>query len=247
MRFFLEISYDGADFYGWQVQPNKRTVQGEFNVVLSKILQEPIHVIGCGRTDSGVHASQFYLHFDCKKQPYENLVHKLNTMLPETICVKRSILVSDEQHSRFDATYREYIYHAHFQKNPFRRHHSFQCIYKDLDLEVMQRVAASLTEYKDFQALSKWNEDINSSICEVSKAELTFIQQENRMELKIGANRFLHNMIRRIMGLLISVGRGKISEQEVKEVMRNNGSFKLNFVAPPEGLFLCAVKYPYRT
>lgn len=245
MRFFLEINYDGSGFYGWQVQPNKQTVQSEINKALSTILQEKINVIGCGRTDAGVHASQFFLHFDCEKQPYENLVYKLNSILPETICVKRIIPVSNEQHSRFDAVYREYIYHAHFEKNPFKRHYSFQCIYKNLDFDAMKRVATSLTQYNDFQALSKWNEDVNSSICHVSKAELKFIHKENRMELRIGANRFLHNMIRRIMGLLISVGRGKITEQEVEHVMKNNGSFRLNFVAPPEGLFLCAIHYPY--
>lgn len=243
MRFFLELAYDGADFFGWQVQPDKLTVQGTINTVLSKILQEDIHVVGCGRTDTGVHASQYYLHFDCNKMPYDNLTYKLNSMLPDSISVKHLLKVEDTQHSRFDAIKRSYTYKLHFNKDPFKRHFSYYCFYKNLDITAMQSVAQSLKNYTDFAPLSKYNEDNSSTLCTIYSSEL--IETTDGLEFHISANRFLHNQIRRTIGLLILVGRGKISPEEVDTILTTTGQFKLNFVAPPEGLSLSKVDYPY--
>lgn len=245
MRYFAEIAYDGTDFSGWQVQPSKTTVQGEINRVLSQITQENIHVVGCGRTDAGVHASQFYLHFDTQKVVPDNIAYKLNSMLPENITVYRVFSVEADQHSRFDAARRSYVYHMHFEKNPFLTRFSSYSFYKNLDVVAMQQVAASLINYQDFDTVSKFNEDNQNTLCNIYESKLLVFENENRMELHISANRFLHNMIRRIMGLLISVGRGKISQKEVAEVFSNGGKFGLNFVAPPQGLFLCGVEYPF--
>lgn len=249
MRFFIELSYDGSQFFGWQVQPDKTTVQGELNQWLSQLLQEEINVVGCGRTDAGVHAKQYFAHFDCEKQPYENLAYKLNSVLPETIAIQQIFKVEDEQHSRFDANLRAYTYYIHFDKNPFLRHFSYQCFYKDLDIDLMQKVASSLVNYKDFEPLSKASEDVNHSFCDIYSSSLIKKETENglQLELTISANRFLHNMIRRIVGLLINVGRGKITEQEVVEVLTNGGQFSENFVAPPQGLHLIKVDYPFLT
>lgn len=243
MRYFVEIAYDGTLFSGWQVQPSKQTVQGEINSILSTILQDAIHVVGCGRTDAGVHASQFYFHFDTVKILPENILYKLNSMLPSSIVAYQIFSVENELHSRFSATKRSYVYHTHFSKNPFQNQFSYYCYYKNLDRHAMQTVVDLLKQTTDFAPLSKFNEDNENTLCTIYSAELLFVEEENRMELHITANRFLHNMIRRIMGLLLSVGRGKLSLTEVKDVLGNTGTFSLNFVAPPQGLFLNGVEY----
>ena len=245
MRFFVEISFDGTNFHGWQIQPDKVTVQGTINTLFSKILQEKIHITGCGRTDAGVHAKQFYFHFDCNQKPMDNLVYKLNCVLPDSISVKRLVPVQNDQHSRFDAVKRTYVYHTHFYKNPFRQHYSYHCYYRNLDINRMKETALELKQFTDFSPLSKFNEDNQTTICHIKESELIYNKSEQCMELMISADRFLHNMIRRTMGLLISVGRGKISRNEVHDVMSNSKEFRLNFVAPPEGLFLTGVQYPF--
>ena len=245
MRFFIQLSYDGSQFSGWQIQPSKPTVQQVIEETLTTILQEPISVTGCGRTDAGVHAKVYYLHFDCKDQPFQNLEYKLNSMLPNSIAVQRILPVQQNHHARYDATKRSYTYHIHFDKNPFLNAYSYHCFYKELDIELMQQVAQELVNYTDFSALSKDNEEIDNAICTLFSSTLTHNKKENTLELNISANRFLHNMIRRIVGLLITVGRGKISAQEVRDVMRNGKQFRINFVAPPQGLFLSGVEYPF--
>lgn len=245
MRYFLKITYDGTDFHGWQVQPGQPTIQQKLNDSLSKILQQSIQVTGCGRTDAGVHASEYYLHFDSNKQAENKLIYQLNSVLPDSIAVLELIPVKDDQHARFDAYKRSYTYHIHFEKNPFLNRFSYHCYYRKLTIEKMKRVAESLIQYSDFSPLSKDNEDVKSTICSIYQSELIIKKGGKQLELKISANRFLHNMIRRIVGLLISVGREKISEEEVIEVMSNSAEFSLNFVAPPEGLFLSGVNYRF--
>lgn len=245
MRFFLQISFDGSHYKGWQRQPDQPSVQQTIEESLQTILQEPIAIVGCGRTDAGVHASVFYLHFDCIKQPNKNLVYKLNSVLPHSIAVQQLIPVTEEQHARYSATKRSYVYHIHFNKNPFLNQYSYHCYYRNLDFDLMQNTAANLIKYKNFSPLSKTNEDIDSTICHISQSILKIDEKKQRLELNISANRYLHNMIRRIVGLLINVGRRKISEEEVNEVLSNSTEFSLNFVAPPQGLFLSGVEYPF--
>lgn len=245
MRFFVEIAFDGSEFHGWQVQPNTNTVQGIINHWLSTILQQDIHVVGCGRTDAGVHANQFYFHFDCEKNPPSELLYKLNSVLPDTIAVKRILPCKPSNHSRFSAVERTYHYYTHFTKNPFLRHYSYYCTYQELDIEKMKKVASMLTNYTDFSPLSKYNEDNRTTLCKLTQSLLRYDENQQTMELKVSANRFLHNMIRRIMGLLISVGRRKINIDEVADVMSTSSEFSINFVAPPEGLFLTGIQYPF--
>lgn len=245
MRHFVKISFDGTDFFGWQVQPDKQTIQGEINTILSKILQENIHVVGCGRTDTGVHASEYYLHFDCTKELPSELKYKMNQMLSNSIVVQEVFKVESKQHSRYDATKRSYTYHLHLQNDPFKNRYSTYCFYKDLDIQAMQSVAKSLMNYTDFEALSKTAEEQNHSLCTIFSSELIYVREENRLEYQVTANRFLHNMIRRIIGLLINVGRGKITPNEVELVLREKRQFRQNTVSPPQGLFLSNVEYSY--
>ncbi|MBX2846032.1 MAG: tRNA pseudouridine(38-40) synthase TruA [Saprospiraceae bacterium] len=245
MRHFLEVAYNGKTFSGWQVQPNKRTVQGVINDALSTLHQQPINVVGCGRTDAGVHASQYFLHYDADKPPHEDIVYRLNALVGREIAVKRIIAVGDDDHARFHATERAYTYRTHFQKDPFFDELSYYCFYRGLDHEAMQQAAWLIAQTKDFAPLCKADEDQTNTRCDVRYVRLSFSKDGNAMELNIASNRFLYNMIRRIVGLLITVGRGKIDNTEVKHVLETSGTFNINFVAPPQGLYLSRVAYPF--
>ncbi len=242
MRYFARICFDGTDFFGWQIQPNQRTIQEEIEQVLQQITQENIHIVGCGRTDAGVHASTYFFHVDVSNSLPENIVYKLNSMLPTSIVIQQMFLVPDDLHARFSADSRSYVYHLHFTKNPFTSRFSYYCFYKQLNVELMQQVVSMLPSIKDFAPLSKRGDE-EHTICNIYEAKLLSIEDENRMELHVTANRFLHNMIRRIVGLLISVGRQKLTIEEVNQVLNVGGNFRINFVAPPQGLFLCGVEY----
>jgi len=245
MRYFLEIAYHGKPFSGWQIQPGKKTVQGVLNAGLSTLLQEEVSCVGCGRTDTGVHASQFFLHFDCKSTPHPELVYKLNSVLDKGIAVKRLLPVRDESHSRYDASERAYTYKTHFYKNPFLSDLSYECFYRNLDHDLMQKVVALFPETKDFKPLSKVDESQHSTLCDIRSASLTFNSDYSEMEFNIASNRFLYNMIRRMVGLLVTVGRGKMEFEEVQQVLKTAGTFTVNFVAPPQGLYLSRVEYPF--
>jgi len=172
-RFFLEISYKGTDYCGWQVQPNQVTIQQKVNEALSTILNEPIMCLGCGRTDSGVHASQFFLHFAPTKPIPEKFVFRLNKFLPSDIAVKRLIInVPEDAHARFDATYRAYDYYAHFNKSPFLYQSSFFFPWLPLDVESMNTAAQLLLQYEDFRMFCKSGHSSKTTLCQIFKAEL---------------------------------------------------------------------------
>lgn len=245
MRHFLEIAYHGKGFSGWQIQPGFRTVQSELNNTLSQLFQEEINCVGCGRTDSGVHASQFFLHFDSSTSPHPELVYKLNTMLEPGIAVKRIFPVTQEDHSRYSATERSYTYKMHFYKDPFLTDLSYECFYRNLDIDVMQKIVHMLPEVQEYQALSKVDENQTNTLCDIRSASLSCNANQSQMQFNITSNRFLYNMIRRIVGLLVTVGRGKMTLAEVQQVLLSGGTFSINFVAPPHGLYLSGVKYPF--
>lgn len=246
MRYFLEIAYRGTNYHGWQIQPNARSVQETINTALSTIINQPIYCVGCGRTDTGVHASQFFLHFDAPEILPLHFVARLNKFLPKDIAIKRLIDQLPEQaHTRFDATYRAYDYYMHFQKNPFLQEHSLYYPYAKLDHVVMQEVARLLLNYEDFVMFCKTGSDTKTTLCQLFKTELVYNKTDRKLRFHIAANRFLRGMVRRIMGLLLSVGRGKIGFEEVKTVMDTKGKFSINLSVEPQGLFLSEVRYPY--
>jgi len=241
-RYFLQIAYDGTNYSGWQMQPNKVSVQSTIDEALSTIFNEPLaHCTGCGRTDSGVHASDFYLHFEASNPIPENFVYRINKYLATDITVKR--IFECDRHSRFDATYRAYDFHIHFDKNPFKHRFSFFFPYKPLDIPKMQRVAASLVNYKDFKPFEKSKSSSKTSICQMYECALFYDEQTQSLRLHLAANRFLRGMVRRITGAVLMVGVGKISESTFKEVMDTTGAFSLNVSVPPNGLFLSEVRY----
>jgi len=247
-RFFLEISYKGTDYCGWQVQPNQVTIQQKVNEALSTILNEPIMCLGCGRTDSGVHASQFFLHFAPTKPIPEKFVFRLNKFLPSDIAVKRLIInVPEDAHARFDATYRAYDYYAHFNKSPFLYQSSFFFPWLPLDVESMNTAAQLLLQYEDFRMFCKSGHSSKTTLCQIFKAELHIDDANGTLRFHIAANRFLRGMVRRVMGALLMMGKGKIPLEEFKYVMdyKKKKFEKMNISVPPQGLYLSEVRYPY--
>ncbi len=247
-RYFIEIAYQGQNYCGWQVQPNGVTVQSTLTDALSTITQQPIHTIGCGRTDSGVHASQFFVHFDLEGEVPENFLYRINKFLPKDISVFRLIPnVPPDANTRFDATYRAYDYYVHFNKSPFLHQQSFFYPWTPLNLNEMNKAAALLLNYKDFRMFCKSGHSSKTTLCNLYKSEFIYDEAAGKLRFHIAANRFLRGMVRRVMGALLMVGKGKISLAEFKDAMDNKKEQfdSMNVSMPPQGLYLSEVRYPY--
>ncbi|MBR4994854.1 MAG: tRNA pseudouridine(38-40) synthase TruA [Alistipes sp.] len=245
MRYFIELSYDGAAYCGWQRQPDAPTVQQALEQALSTLLREPIEVVGAGRTDTGVNASYYVAHFDIEKGVNDcaQLVYKLNLILPQDIAVRRVRAVKAEAHARFDAVEREYTYYISQRKNPFRRYSAWQ-YYVPLDVERMNEAAAKLLEYDDFTSFAKLNSNNKTNICRVVKAEWRRADGDDDLLIfTIRADRFLRNMIRAIVGTLVDVGRGRYSVDDFERILHSRDLSLSSAGAPAQGLFLSDVAY----
>lgn len=244
MRYFIEIAYNGTNYHGWQIQPNAITVQEILNKSISTILQEDINAIGCGRTDTGVHASQFFAHFDTMKamSNTDDFAYRLNKLLPKDIACYRAFRVEDEQHARFDATARTYHYFIHQNKNPFKLDNS-HFFTLELDIEKMNEAAKLMFNYEDFTSFSKLHTDAKTNICTLYHAKWT--KNGNNLVFEIKANRFLRNMVRSIVGTLIDVGLNKISIKEFTDIIERKDRSEAGVSVPGKGLFLSKIDYPY--
>ncbi len=243
MRYFLELSYNGKNYHGWQVQPEAITVQGTVNRAISTILQENISVIGAGRTDAGVHASQMFAHFDTDKIIDENFSYKLNAILPNDIVIIKTKQVSLDAHARFDAINRSYEYHIWLGRNPFLLDTTWQLQYQNIDVTAMNQAARILFEYEDFECFSKVKTDVNTFICKITQAVWKY--DKNKLTFYISADRFLRNMVRAIVGTLLEVGLGKKSIENFREVIESKNRCKAGTSVPAKGLFLTNVSYTY--
>ncbi|SFS65409.1 tRNA pseudouridine38-40 synthase [Zhouia amylolytica] len=242
MRYFLEFSYNGKNYHGWQIQPNGITVQEMLEKALSTLLRKEIKMIGAGRTDTGVHAKQMYAHFDVDESlDVLVLQKKLNSFLPADIAVHDLFLVDDEAHTRFDAIERTYEYWITARKNPFLTDAAYYLKY-DLDVEAMNGAAKLLFEFKDFQCFSKSNTDVKTYFCDVKEAYWKY--DGEKLVFTVTADRFLRNMVRAIVGTLLDVGKGKISKDDVKKIIESKNRSKAGVSVPAHGLYLVKVKYP---
>jgi len=246
-RYFIQLAYDGTDFHGWQTQPNATTVQELLDDALTVVLREPIETTGCGRTDTGVHARDFYAHFDSQSLVSGQLslvkvVESVNAILPYTIAVKRIILVQLEAHARFDATSRSYEYHVHFNKDPFKINHSWQLRDKP-DIALMNAAARIIMEHTDFSCFSKSNTQTFTNNCKITRAE--WIYSEHCLVFHITADRFLRNMVRAIVGTLMLVGRKEILPEDVRAIIESKNRSNAGTSVPACGLYLTEIKYPY--
>ncbi|MBK0384169.1 tRNA pseudouridine(38-40) synthase TruA [Pedobacter sp. SD-b] len=245
-RYFLEISYKGTAYHGWQTQPNAITVQEVLNKALHTFFRKPIETLGCGRTDAGVNATQFYLHFDLENDiaetDFSNVIKSLNGLLPYDIAIKNIIKVKNDAHARFDAVSRSYQYHIHFNKNPFKTETSW-LVRDQLNVASMNFAAAILMQYEDFGAFCKANADNFTNICKITKAEWEVTHEG--LIFHISANRFLRNMVRAIVGTLVEVGKGKLKSSDLHLIIQSQNRSSAGASVPACGLFLTSVKYPY--
>jgi tRNA pseudouridine38-40 synthase len=248
MRYFLELSYKGTRYNGWQVQPNAPSVQATIEAALSTLLNTNTELVGCGRTDAGVHATQYFAHFDAEKALPNEFAYRLNRILPPDIAIHRLIdTLPPDAHARFGANYRAYHYHIHLQKNPFLADQSYYFSMLPLDVAKMQQAAKLLLNYTDFRAFCKADSDAKHYLCHLFESQITLDEQQQTLLYRVAANRFLRGMVRLIVGSLLMVGKNKISLDEYQHVLHQklpkfNGT---NLSVPPQGLFLVDIRYPF--
>jgi tRNA pseudouridine38-40 synthase len=246
MRYFAELSYRGTNYFGWQRQPQQISIQETLETAFSTILRSPTAITGCGRTDTGVHAKQYFLHFDVETEAPQNLAHRLNKLLPSDIVVKRIFSVKTEAHARFDAFERSYEYYMGFEKDPFSTDMVWHFPYSDKpDLEKMQKAAALLKNYDHFYTFCKSNTDVKTMACQLKRSAWVLDKQKNQYVFYITANRFLRGMVRLIVGMCVNVGLDKISLNEVEQALETQTLLKKSLSVPPQGLYLTGIKYPF--
>lgn len=242
MRYFLDISYLGTAFHGWQIQPNAHTVQAELQKALSTIYQKEVEIVGSGRTDTGVHASQQIAHFDSEPiSDLPKLQYRMNGLLPVSISINDIRPVTDEAHARFDASMRTYHYHIHKQKSPFKEGLSY--FYpKAVDSVKINEALTILKNWKNFQAFSKVHTDVNHFDCDIFAA--SWVETNENHVFSVSANRFLRGMVRAIVGTMLEVGHGKISSEDLVQILNSENRSNAGRAVPPQGLYLTEVKYP---
>jgi len=242
LRYFIEIAYNGTNYFGWQKQPDAISVAEVLEGALSTLLRNEVKVVGAGRTDAGVHAKQLFAHFDFEEiEDLPKLVFRLNSLLPKDISVKDIFKVKEDAHARFNASEREYEYVISLEKNPFSEGFAYQ-LYQKPNIDVMNEAAATLLDYQDFQCFSRSNTDVKTYHCSIKKA--FWEEEKNQLIFTIAADRFLRNMVRAIVGTLLDVGFGKTSLEEFHEIINKKNRANAGSSVPANGLYLTKVIYP---
>lgn len=240
MRFLIEISYCGTQYQGWQIQPNGTTVQGVLNNAISVLLRQPIETVGCGRTDTGVHARQYFAHFDCDTDIPETFLKNLNGILPYDIAVHAIRQVAPDFHARFHAVSRTYEYWIIFEKNPFYKDFATRW-YSRLDISAMDEACRKIIGEHDFSCFSKVNTDVQNYRCNLISARWYY--RNDLLIFEVSANRFLRNMVRAMVGTLTQVGEGKIDLNRFMEIVESNDRRMAGTSVPACGLYLTGIEY----
>lgn len=252
MRYFIQLSYDGTGYHGWQVQPNGVSVQEVLQKALSTLLRQPTEVTGAGRTDAGVHASMMVAHFDwpaahegegCEEAPLDctQLTYKLNRLLPPDVAVQAVRPVGPEMHARFSATRRTYHYYIHTRKDPFLRGYSWQ-VNVPLDFALMNEAAQVMLEYSDFTSFSKTGTDVKTNICQLTEARWEQLKP-GEWRFTVSANRFLRNMVRAIVGTLVEVGRHRMTISQMRHAIEAKDRQRAGESVPGHALYLTNIEY----
>ena len=243
MRYFVELSYLGKNYHGWQVQPNVVTVQEKINSAFSLILGTPIQVMGAGRTDTGVHASQMFVHLDYDLiLSNETHLYKLNSVLPHDIAIHNIFRVHENAHTRFNALQRSYEYKIYLGRDPFQLDTTWQFFKSELNVDDMNRAAAVLKHHTNFKCFSKSKTDVQTYNCTITRAE--WILHGKTLTFHISANRFLRNMVRAIVGTLVAIGQGKNTIEDMSKIIESENRSKAGTSAPAQGLSLTTITYP---
>ncbi|WP_372756238.1 tRNA pseudouridine(38-40) synthase TruA [Mariniflexile sp.] len=242
MRYFIELSYNGTAYHGWQKQPEAISVQAVIEKGLSLLLKENVSIMGAGRTDTGVHAKQMFAHFDTELVFNEtNLAYKLNAYLPKDIAIAAIFKVKAEAHARFDALSRTYLYRIALNKNVFNFDSAY-FVKQDLDVEKMKEASKILFQYNDFQCFSKVNTDVKTYNCELMQANWFF--EADELHFIIKADRFLRNMVRAVVGTMVQIGLGKLQVDDLHSIIKSKNRSEAGFSVPAHALYLTEVEYP---
>jgi len=240
-RYFLEVSYKGSQYSGFQVQENANSVQEEVEKGLAVYLRKPVSLTGSSRTDTGVHALQNFFHFDLEETLPAKALYNINSMIPQDIVLQNLYQVPADAHCRFDAVSREYLYHVYQRKDPFLRDRAYYFPYT-LRLEALQAAAELVSRQQDFTSFSKRNTQAKTAICTI--LESSWVREGNVFTYRVRANRFLRGMVRGLAGTMLQVGRGKMTLQEFESVFAAMDCSLADFSVPGHGLFLVQVSYP---
>ncbi len=241
-RYLIHMAYNGSRYHGYQIQPHSISVQETVETCLSLKLGETVSITGCGRTDTGVHARNYYAHFDFDGDLGDvvALAHQMNAFLPDDIVIYGITPVSPTFHARFDAVSRTYHYYITRTKNPFHLHDAFY-LYGDLDVAKMQEAADLLFEYEDFTSFSKVHTQVKTNNCKIMEAR--WFEQDGLLVFRIKADRFLRNMVRAIVGTLLEIGKGRMTLDEFRAVIERKDRCEAGTSVPAHALFLEEVEY----
>lgn len=245
MKYFIHLAYKGTNYRGWQTQPNAIGVQAILEETLARMMGRKINIIGCGRTDAGVHASQFFAHIVMDNAWTFDPVFRWNKMLPDDIAIFDIFPVEPHIHAQHNALERTYTYFIHFHSDPFLNEISTLYSKRGLDIEKMKKAIRLLTQYEDYQTFCKQPAVYKSTFCQVSEAKLWENSNESRLCFQITANRFLRGMVRLLIGNLLEVGYGKTSLATFQNYLDNQEQPKFFKAAYPQGLYLSKVKYDF--
>ncbi len=243
-RYFIDLSFRGTAYHGWQLQPNAPSVQGEVEKALKILLKDEIKTTGAGRTDTGVHAWKYIAHFDTGHELPANqgdFIYKMNALLPSDISVKSVFPVSANAHARYSAISRTYKYTLSTVKDPFYPDYAWYYPFKP-DIRLLNRGAARIPEFDDFKSFAKLHSDVKNHICKVYSAE--WIAAGDKIIFTIKANRFLRNMVRAIVGTLLEIGRGKMAVDDLQRIIEGRDRSLAGFSVPAQGLMLFDIEYP---
>lgn len=242
-RYFLDISYNGTRYHGWQLQANAHTVQAELNNALATLLRKPVETLGSGRTDTGVHAAQQIVHLDMETPMSPGrILHSLNSLLPPDITANSIFPVSQTRHARFDAVSRSYEYRICHHKNPFLQNLCYRHSPRP-DVARMNEAAHLLLLHEDFQCFSRVHTDVTNFRCAITRALWRY--ESGLLVFHISANRFLRGMVRAIVGTLLEIGEGRMDTADFEAIVQSQDRRKAGRAVPPEGLFLTRVEYPF--
>ena len=243
-RLFLDISYKGSAYCGWQRQPNGLSIQESVENALSILFQDLIAVMRCGRTDAGVHAINYILHFDVAGKYVDNIVYKLNSLLPNDIVANNVYSVVPEAHARFDAISRSYCYRIHTDQTPFKKDVSLFYPWKEhIKLDLFAEIDVLIKSTRSFKTFCKSNSGNEHYKCSIE--EIGWIETENGcFEFRVTSNRFLRGMIRLLVGMYLNIGRGKITLEELRKTVDSDSILEPNWSVPPDGLYLEKISYP---
>ena len=240
-RYFLEVSYKGTAYSGFQSQQNTgKTIQAEVEKAFAVLQKEEVVMTGSSRTDAGVHALQNYFHFDFEGEIHPQFVYKVNAILPEDIVIRGLVPVGGEAHCRFDALSREYRYYIYRSKDPFLQDRAFYFPYR-LAIEKMQEAAEVVKEYTDFTSFSKRNTQVKTFECKIQESD--WEMEGERLVYHVRANRFLRGMVRALTATMLQVGRGKLDMEGFRGIIESRDCTKASFAVPARGLFLERVEF----